>query len=354
MLFWMTNYLAQFNSDFTVFEYLTVRGILGVLTALLISLLIGPYVIRRLNYYQIGQVIRSDGPQSHLTKSGTPTMGGVLIVISIIISSLLWSDLSNTYVWVVIFVTACFGFIGWTDDYLKVFEQNPKGLTPGWKYFWQSIIGFTAACVLYSNAVTPAETELIIPFFKDFALELGVFYIFIAYFFIVGFSNAVNLTDGLDGLASGCGAIVFTGLSIELVMRGSIEDYAIASFCMALGGAWLGFLIYNRKPAKIFMGDTGSLAMGAAFAGIALISNTLWSLLIMGGIFLAESLSVIIQVGVYKATKYTKGQGIRVFRMAPLHHHLELLEKKEIEIVQTFWLITIFLVFIALIVRSSI
>ncbi len=223
MLLWLTNYLAQFNSGFTVFEYLTVRGILGVLTALLISLMIGPYVIKRLNYHQIGQVVRSDGPKSHLIKAGTPTMGGALILISIIISSLLWSDLSSAYVWIVILVTAGFGVIGWVDDYRKIFEKNPKGLIPGWKYLLQSIVGFTAACVLYWNAVTPAETELIIPFFKDFALELGGFYIFIAYFFIVGFSNAVNLTDGLDGLAILPTVMVASALGIISYLVGNLE-----------------------------------------------------------------------------------------------------------------------------------
>lgn len=354
MLLWLTNYLAQFNSGFAVFEYLTVRGILGVLTALLISLMIGPYVIKRLNYHQIGQVVRSDGPESHLIKAGTPTMGGALILISIIISSLLWSDLSSAYVWIVIFVTAGFGVIGWVDDYRKIFEKNPKGLSPGWKYLFQSIVGFAAACVLYWNAVTPAETELIIPFFKDFALELGGFYIFIAYFFIVGFSNAVNLTDGLDGLAILPTVMVASALGIISYLVGNVEFSAylnipyisgtgeLVVFCGAMAGAGLGFLWFNTYPAQIFMGDVGALALGAALGTVAVIARHEIVLVIMGGIFVMETLSVILQVASFKLT------GRRIFRMAPLHHHFELKGWPEPRVIVRFWIITIILVLFGL------
>lgn len=354
MLLWLTNYLTQYDPGFTVFEYLTVRGILGVLTALLISLLIGPYVIRRLNYHQIGQVVRSDGPQSHLSKAGTPTMGGALILISIIISSLLWSDLTSVYVWVVVLVTTGFGIIGWIDDYRKIYEKNAKGLSPGWKYLLQSIIGFAAACVLYWHAATPAETELIIPFFKDFALELGIFYIFIAYFFIVGFSNAVNLTDGLDGLAILPTVMVASALGIISYLVGNTEFSAylnipyisgtgeLVVFCGALAGAGLGFLWFNTYPAQIFMGDVGALALGAALGTVAVIARHEIVLVIMGGIFVMETLSVILQVASFKLT------GRRIFRMAPLHHHFELKGWPEPRVIVRFWIITIILVLFGL------
>jgi len=337
-----------------VFEYLTVRGILGVLTALIISLLIGPYVIRRLNYHQIGQVVRSDGPQSHLSKAGTPTMGGALILISIIISSLLWSDLTSVYVWVVVLVTTGFGIIGWIDDYRKIYEKNAKGLSAGWKYLLQSIIGFAAACVLYWHAATPAETELIIPFFKDFALELGIFYIFIAYFFIVGFSNAVNLTDGLDGLAILPTVMVASALGIISYLVGNTEFSAylnipyisgtgeLVVFCGALAGAGLGFLWFNTYPAQIFMGDVGALALGAALGTVAVIARHEIALVIMGGIFVMETLSVILQVASFKLT------GRRIFRMAPLHHHFELKGWPEPRVIVRFWIITIILVLFGL------
>ena len=354
MLLWLTNYLTQYDPGFTVFEYLTVRGILGVLTALIISLLIGPYVIRRLNYHQIGQVVRSDGPQSHLSKAGTPTMGGALILISIIISSLLWSDLTSVYVWVVVLVTTGFGIIGWIDDYRKIYEKNAKGLSAGWKYLLQSIIGFAAACVLYWHAATPAETELIIPFFKDFALELGVFYIFIAYFFIVGFSNAVNLTDGLDGLAILPAVMVASALGIISYLVGNTEFSAylnipyisgtgeLVVFCGALAGAGLGFLWFNTYPAQIFMGDVGALALGAALGTVAVIARHEIALVIMGGIFVMETLSVILQVASFKLT------GRRIFRMAPLHHHFELKGWPEPRVIVRFWIITIILVLFGL------
>jgi phospho-N-acetylmuramoyl-pentapeptide-transferase len=311
-------------------------------------------VIKRLNYHQIGQVVRSDGPESHLIKAGTPTMGGALILISIIISSLLWSDLSSAYLWIVIFVTAGFGVIGWVDDYRKIFEKNPKGLSQGWKYLFQSIVGFAAACVLYWNAVTPAETELIIPFFKDFALELGGFYIFIAYFFIVGFSNAVNLTDGLDGLAILPTVMVASALGIISYLVGNVEFSAylnipyisgtgeLVVFCGAMAGAGLGFLWFHTYPAQIFMGDVGALALGAALGTVAVIARHEIVLVIMGGIFVMETLSVILQVASFKLT------GRRIFRMAPLHHHFELKGWPEPRVIVRFWIITIILVLFGL------
>jgi phospho-N-acetylmuramoyl-pentapeptide-transferase len=354
MLLWLTNYLTQFNSSFTVFEYLTLRGILGILTALLISLFIGPYVIRHLNYRQIRQVVRDDGPQTHLTKAGTPTMGGALILISIVIASLLWSDLSSAYVWTVLFVTVGFGVIGWIDDYRKIFEKNPKGLSPGWKYFWQSIVAFTAACYLYWHAVTPAETALIVPFFKDVALELGPFYVFITYFFIVGFSNAVNLTDGLDGLAILPTVMVGSALGIIAYLVGNTEFSVylnipyiagtgeLVVFCGAMAGAGLGFLWFNTYPAQIFMGDVGALALGAALGVVAVIARHEIVLVIMGGIFVMETLSVILQVASFKLT------GRRIFRMAPLHHHFELKGWPEPRVIVRFWIITIILVLFGL------
>ncbi len=354
MLLWLTTYLAQFHSGFTVFEYLTTRTIFGTLTALVISLLIGPYVIRKLNYHQIGQVIRNDGPETHLSKAGTPTMGGALILISIMISSLLWSDLNNAYVWVVILVTASFGVVGWVDDYRKIFEQNPKGLAPRWKYFWQSVIGLIASVYLYQHAVTPAETELIVPFFKDFALELGIGFVVLSYFFIVGFSNAVNLTDGLDGLAILPTVMVGSALGVIAYLTGHTEfssylniPYIAGSgeliiFCGAMTGAGLGFLWFNTYPAQIFMGDVGALALGAALGTVAVIIRHEIVLVIMGGIFVMETLSVMLQVASFKLT------GKRIFRMAPLHHHFELKGWPEPRVIVRFWIITVILVLIGL------
>jgi phospho-N-acetylmuramoyl-pentapeptide-transferase len=354
MLLYLTEYLSQFNSGFQVFQYLTVRGIFSILTSLALSLVIGPYMIRRLNYHQIGQVIRDDGPESHLSKAGTPTMGGALILISIIVSSLLWADLGNPYVWVVVLVTGFFGAIGWVDDYRKIFDQNPKGLTPGWKYFWQSVVGFVAAYYLYSIASVPADTQLFVPFFKDFALSLGPFYIVIAYFMIVGFSNAVNLTDGLDGLAILPTVMVAAALGIIAYLTGhaGFSDYLnipyisgageLGIFCGALAGAGLGFLWFNTYPAQVFMGDVGALALGASLGVVAVIVRHEVVLIIMGGVFVMETLSVILQVASFKLT------GKRIFRMAPLHHHFELKGWPEPRVIVRFWIITIILVLFGL------
>lgn len=354
MLLWLTNILAELHSGFLVFQYLTVRGILGILTALILSLLIGPYMIRRLNYHQIGQVVRNDGPQSHLSKAGTPTMGGAMILISITISSLLWSDLSNTYVWVVMLVTALFGAIGWIDDYRKIFERDPKGLSARWKFFWQSVFGLGAATFLYVTAVTPAETQLMVPFFKNVAISMGLFYIVFSYVIIVGFSNAVNLTDGLDGLAILPTVMVASALGVIAYLTGHVEfaDYLqipyiagtgeLVVFCGALGGAGLGFLWFNTYPAQVFMGDVGALSLGAALGTVAVIVRHEIVLAIMGGVFVMETLSVILQVASYKLT------GRRIFRMAPLHHHFELKGWPEPRVIVRFWIITVILVLFGL------
>jgi len=355
MLLWLTNYLVQFYSGFAVFQYLTVRGVLGILTALALSLLIGPWMIRRLNYHQIGQVVRDDGPQSHLSKAGTPTMGGALILVSILSSSLLWSDLANRYVWVVMAVTALFGAIGWVDDYRKVFERNPKGLPPRWKYFWQSLFGTGAVVFLYVTAQAPVETQLMVPFFKDVALNMGLFYVVFGYLIVVGFSNAVNLTDGLDGLAILPTVMVGSALGIISYLTGNsaFATYLnipyiagtgeLAIFCGALAGAGLGFLWFNTYPAQIFMGDVGALALGAALGIVAVMVRHEIVLVIMGGVFVMETLSVILQVASFKLT------GKRIFRMAPLHHHFELKGWPEPRVIVRFWIITVILVLFGLV-----
>ncbi|HSX52705.1 MAG TPA: phospho-N-acetylmuramoyl-pentapeptide-transferase [Cellvibrio sp.] len=354
MLYWLSEYLQEYLRSFAVFQYLTVRAILGVLTALGISLLLGPWFIRRLTELRIGQAVRNDGPQSHLSKSGTPTMGGALILSAIFISTLLWADLSNRYVWVVLIVTAIFGAVGWVDDYRKVAKRDSRGLPARWKYFWQSIAGFGAAIFLYYTAQSPAETQLFIPFFKNVALELGIFYIVFTYFVIVGTSNAVNLTDGLDGLAIMPSVMVAGALALIAYLAGhsQFSQYLniayipgageLAVFCCALVGAGLGFLWFNTYPAQVFMGDVGALALGAALGLIAVIVRHEIVLFIMGGIFVLETVSVILQVASFKLT------GRRIFRMAPIHHHFELKGWPEPRVIVRFWIITLVLVLIGL------
>jgi phospho-N-acetylmuramoyl-pentapeptide-transferase len=354
MLVWLSDYLMQFNSAFAVLQYITVRGIFSVLTALGVSLLVGPILIRALNANQIGQVIRDDGPQSHLSKAGTPTMGGALILVGITVSTLLWSDLTNHYVWVLLLVTLAFGAVGWVDDYRKVFRKNAIGLPARWKYFWQSLIGVAAAVVLYKSALGPAETQYILPFFKSVALDLGLFYIVISYFFIVGFSNAVNLTDGLDGLAILPSVLVGGALGVIAYLAGHVEfssylqiPYIVGSgevviFAGGLLGAGLGFLWFNTYPAQIFMGDVGALALGAALGTMAIIARHELVLVIMGGVFVMETLSVILQVGSFKLT------GKRIFKMAPIHHHFELMGWPEPRVIVRFWIITVMLVLFGL------
>ena len=354
MLLWLAELLAHYFSPFGVVQYLTFRAILGVLTALGLSLLLGPVMIRRLLSLQIGQSVRSDGPQSHLSKSGTPTMGGALILMAIFLSTLLWSDLTNRYVWLVLVVTFVFGAVGWVDDYRKVVYKNSRGLPARWKYFWQSVAGLGAAFFLYYTASTPAETALIIPFFKEVALELGPLYILFTYLVIVGSSNAVNLTDGLDGLAIMPTVLVGGALGVIAYLVGNTEFASylhipyipgtgeLVVFCAALGGAGLGFLWFNTYPAQVFMGDVGALALGAALGVIAVIVRHEIVLFIMGGIFVLETVSVILQVASFKLT------GKRIFRMAPIHHHFELKGWPEPRVIVRFWIITVVLVLVGL------
>jgi len=354
MLVWLAQYLEQFHSGFNVFSYLTVRAILGVLTALAISLLIGPHMIRKLTVKQIGQTVRDDGPQTHLAKAGTPTMGGALILIAVAVATLLWANLDNRYVWVALLTTLGFGLVGFVDDYRKLVFKDPKGLVSRWKYFWQSVVGIIAALYLYYSAQSPVETTLIIPFFKNVAINLGAFYILFTYFVIVGTSNAVNLTDGLDGLAILPTVLVAGALGIFAYTAGNVNfanylavPYVPGSgelivFCGALAGAGLGFLWFNTYPAQVFMGDVGALGLGAALGTVAVIVRQELVLFIMGGVFVMETVSVILQVASYKLT------GRRIFNMAPLHHHYELKGWPEPRVIVRFWIISVVLVLIGL------
>ncbi|MCK5894099.1 MAG: phospho-N-acetylmuramoyl-pentapeptide-transferase [Endozoicomonadaceae bacterium] len=354
MLLWLADYLTQFYSGFSVFKYLTLRGILGVLSALGISLFLGPIMIRKLKFYQIGQAVRDDGPQSHLSKAGTPTMGGALILVAIAVSTLLWSNLQNQYVWLVLGVTGGFGAIGWVDDYRKVVGKNARGLPARWKYFWQSVLGAGVAIYLYCIASTPTDTTLIVPFFKSVALDMGPLFILLTYLVIVGTSNAVNLTDGLDGLAIMPTVLVGSALGVFAYLSGHVEfarylhiPYVsgageLVVFTSALAGAGLGFLWFNTYPAQVFMGDVGALALGAALGIVAVIVRQEIVLFIMGGVFVMETVSVILQVASYKLTRR------RIFRMAPLHHHYELKGWPEPRVIVRFWIITLILVLIGL------
>ncbi len=354
MLLYLTNYLAQFESGFNLFSYLTMRAILGALTALVISFIIGPRMIKRLSVNQIGQPVREDGPKTHLLKAGTPTMGGAMILTAISISTVLWADLENFYIWIVLFVTLSFGVIGYVDDYKKLVLQNPAGISAKQKLFWQSSAALIAAIALYVAATDEVQTSLLIPYFKNLAIPLGMFQVVVTYFFIVGFSNAVNLTDGLDGLAIMPTVLVGGALGIFAYVTGNVNfsEYLgipyvagtgeILVFCTALAGAGLGFLWFNTYPAQVFMGDIGALSLGAALGVVAVIVRQELVLAIMGGVFVVETLSVIIQVASFKLT------GKRVFRMAPLHHHFELKGWAEPKVIVRFWIITVILVLIGL------
>jgi len=378
MLLALTQWIAQDVRAFNVFQYITLRAVLATLTALAISLLAGPLVIRKLTTYKIGQAVRNDGPQSHLTKAGTPTMGGALVLLSILITTLLWADLSNRFVWAVLVVTFGFGAIGWIDDYRKVVKNNPKGLSPRAKFFWQSLIGLVAAVYLAFAVSAPStakvldffmawvgsgfsmdlppQADLIVPFFKNVAYPLGVFgFITLSYFVIVGTSNAVNLTDGLDGLAIMPAVMVAGGLGVFAMVTGRV-DYSryllfpyipgaaeLTVVCGALVGAGLGFLWFNAYPADVFMGDVGALSLGAALGTVAVIVRQEIVLFIMGGVFVAETLSVMLQVLYFRWSG-----GKRIFRMAPLHHHYELSGWKESQVVVRFWIITMMLVLFGL------
>ena len=354
MLLYITNYLAQFESGFNVFNYLTMRAILGALTALVLSFIIGPRMIKRLSVNQLGQPVREEGPETHLLKAGTPTMGGALILTAIAFSTLLWADLENLYVWIVLFVTLAFGVIGYVDDYKKLVLQDPAGISATQKLFWQSSAALIAAIALYVTATDEVQTSLLIPYFKDLAIPLGLFQVVVTYFFIVGFSNAVNLTDGLDGLAIMPTVLVGGALGIFAYVTGNVNfsgylgiPYVsgtgeILVFCTSLAGAGLGFLWFNTYPAQVFMGDIGALSLGAALAVVAVIVRQEIVLAIMGGVFVVETLSVMIQVASFKLT------GRRVFRMAPLHHHFELKGWAEPKVIVRFWIITVILVLIGL------
>lgn len=361
MLLELARWLAHDIRGFHVFDYITLRAVLATLTALAISFVIGPSMIRKLTEYKVGQAVRDDGPQTHLVKAGTPTMGGALILVAIAISTLLWADLHNRFVWVVLITTLGFGAIGWVDDYRKVVYKNPKGLSAKAKYFWQSLIGLGVAIFIYKTAATPVETTLIVPFFKTLTLPLGIFgFVLLTYLVIVGSSNAVNLTDGLDGLAILPTVMVGSALAIFAYVAGHLYfskylgiPYVAGAgelmvFCAAMAGAGLGFLWFNAYPAEVFMGDVGALALGAALGVVAVIVRQEIVLFIMGGVFVMETFSVAIQVLYFKYTKKLTGTGKRIFLMAPLHHHYEQKGWKETQVVVRFWIITMMLVLVGL------
>jgi phospho-N-acetylmuramoyl-pentapeptide-transferase len=363
---------------FRVFQYLTLRAVLAAMTALLIGLAFGPMVIRRLTALKIGQPIRDYGVQTHLVKAGTPTMGGVLILLSIGISTLLWFDWSNRFVWIVMVVTVGFGAIGWVDDWRKVVDKNPEGMRSREKFFWQTVIGLIAALYLafsvsetsnirvlelffrwiqsgFSNDLPP-KADLMVPFFKTISYPLGVFgFLVLTWLVIVGMSNAVNLTDGLDGLAIMPVVMVGSTLGIFAYVTGSsvFSKYLLIPyipgagelliFCAAMAGAGLAFLWFNAHPAQVFMGDVGALSLGGALGTIAVITRQEIVLGIMGGIFMAEAASVMLQVGWFKYTRMRYGEGRRLFKMAPLHHHFEKKGWKETQVVVRFWIITMLL-----------
>jgi len=373
MLLELAELLKGWISAFHLFQYLTFRTIMGTLTALAVSLLAGPWIIRKLAEVKAGQVIRSDGPQTHLSKAGTPTMGGALIIGSIAVSTLLWADLHNRYVWLVLGVTVAFGAIGFYDDYKKLVLKDSRGLAARWKYFWQSVFGLAVALYLYFSADTPAATTFYLPLIKQAQVPLGhmadvaaqapfawwtvfgaVVFVSLAYFIVVGFSNAVNLTDGLDGLAIMPSVLVSTALGVFAYLAGNkvFSEYLgipaipgageLAIFCSALAGAGLGFLWFNTYPAQVFMGDVGALAIGAALGCVAVIVRQEIVLLIMGGVFVMETASVMLQVASFKLT------GKRIFRMAPIHHHFELKGWPEPRVIVRFWIISVVLVLIGL------
>ena len=383
MLLELAQWLAKDIRAFNVFSYITLRAVMATLTALAIALIAGPMVIRKLTAYKIGQSVRDDGPQTHLIKAGTPTMGGALILIAIGIATLLWADLTNRFVWIVLVVTLGFGAIGWVDDWRKVVHKNPKGLSAREKYFWQSLVGLIAAVYLafavsapntdkiielvmkwIASGFTmelPQKANLIVPFFKEISYPLGVFgFITLSYFVIVGTSNAVNLTDGLDGLAIMPAVMVGSALGLFAYVTGNAV-YAkylliphipgageLIVFCGALAGAGLGFLWFNAYPAQVFMGDVGALALGGALGVVAVIVRQEIVLAIMGGVFVVETLSVAMQVLYFKYTRRRFGEGRRILLMAPLHHHFEQKGWKETQVVVRFWIITMFLVLIGL------
>ena len=355
MLLMLAKWIGHDIRLFNVFNYITLRAVLAALTALIISFIVGPWMIRKLTTLKVGQPVRDDGPQTHLVKAGTPTMGGALILASVIITTLLWADLTNRYVWISQLTLVGFGIIGWVDDWRKVVEKNPRGLASRWKYFWQSVIAAAIAAWLAWSAHLPAQTELIVPFFKHIVMPLGaVGFVVLAYFVIVGTSNAVNLTDGADGLAILPTVMVAGALAIFAYVAGHavFSKYLglphipgageLVIFCAALMGAGLAFLWFNAYPAEVFMGDVGALALGAGLGVVAVIVRQEIVLFIMGGVFVAEAISVMVQVGSFKL------RGKRVFLMAPIHHHFEKKGWKETQVVVRFWIISMMLVLIGL------
>ncbi len=354
MLLKLFELLSEYHSGFNVFQYLTLRAILGVLTALIICFVTGPIIIRKLSTYRVNQNVREDGPQTHLAKAGTPTMGGAFLLVATLVSALLWSDLSNRYVWAVLLTTFLFGLVGAVDDIKKLLSGSSKGLSAKYKYFWQSIIGFGIAIFLYNMAIIPVETNLYVPFFKNIVIPLGFWFVLLTYFVIVGSSNAVNITDGLDGLAIMPVVMVTGALGVFAYLSGNINfsNYLVIPyiplagelviFCGALVGAGLGFLWFNAYPAQVFMGDVGALALGAAVGVLAVLVRQEIVLMIMGGVFVLETVSVVMQVVSFKLT------GKRIFQMAPLHHHFELKGWPEPRVIVRFWIITVILVLIGL------
>lgn len=354
MLILLSEWLSQWYHAFGVFQYLTLRAIMAAISAMIFALWMGPGLIRYLTRIKMGQSVRDDGPSTHLVKSGTPTMGGTMILLSVTFSVLLWGNLANHYLWLVLLTTLAFGAIGFVDDYLKVVKRNPKGIRARTKYFWQSVFALMVAVYLYTHAQIPAQTELLIPFMKATYIPIGLGFIVLVYFVIVGTSNAVNLTDGLDGLAIMPTVLISTALGVFAYVTGHaiFADYLdipfvpgvgeVAIFAGALAGAGLGFLWFNTYPAQVFMGDVGSLALGAALGLMAVLVRQELVLVVMGGVFVMETLSVILQVTSYRLT------GRRIFRMAPIHHHFELQGWAEPKVIVRFWIITLILVLIGL------
>lgn len=355
MLVWVAEYLVKYFTVFNVFSYLTFRSILSLLTALIICLWIGPKLIKYLQKLQIGQVVRDDGPQSHFSKRGTPTMGGLMILASITISVLLWAKLDNPYVWCVLFVLLSYGAIGFVDDFRKVIRKDTKGLIARWKYFWQSVVALIVAFTMYAYGKDTVVTQLVVPFFKDVMPQLGLFYILLTYLVVVGTSNAVNFTDGLDGLAIMPTVFVAGGMALIAWVTGNfhyahylhiphvVNASELVVVCTSIAGAGLGFLWFNTYPAQVFMGDVGSLALGGALGIIAVLLRQEFLLVIMGGVFVMETLSVILQVGSFKL------RGQRIFRMAPIHHHYELKGWPEPRVIVRFWIVSLMLVLLALV-----
>ncbi|CAJ2376888.1 MAG: phospho-N-acetylmuramoyl-pentapeptide-transferase [Gammaproteobacteria bacterium] len=354
MLTWLFEQLARDYSAFNVFRYLTFRGICGVLTALSICFVFGPAAIRRLSKYKVRQTVRTDGPPTHFEKVGTPTMGGSLILIALVVATLLWGDLGNRFIWAILFTTVTFGAIGWLDDYRKLVDRNPRGMGALNKFLSQSVAGLVAALFLYFTAVSPAETELLVPLFKQVAIPLGWGFVVLAWLTVVATSNAVNLTDGLDGLAIMPSVMVAGALGVFAYASGNLfyAEYLgipyikgageVLVFCAALVGAGLGFLWFNTYPAQVFMGDIGALSLGAAIGLVAVIVRQEIVLIIMGGVFVVETVSVILQVASFKLV------GRRIFKMAPLHHHFEMKGWPEPRVIVRFWIISLILVLVGL------